>query len=60
MPVAEVELMLWEFSGRRKCFVLGSVSGRGGIREGFKEEGAFRPGMQEAGYRGVSWKQAFL
>lgn len=58
--LAEVELMLWEFSGRRKYFVLGRVSGRDGIREGFKEEGAFRPGMQEAGYGGIFWKQAFL
>lgn len=35
-----MELVLWEFSGRRKYFMLHRVSGGGGIREGFKEEGA--------------------
>lgn len=55
-----MELVLWEFSGRRKYFMLRRVSGGGGIREGFKEEGAFRLGMQEAGCGGVFRKQAFL
>lgn len=52
--------MLWEFSGRRKYFVVGRVSGDSGVREDFKEEGAFRLGMQKAGCGEVSWKQVFL
>lgn len=48
MQWGEVEPVLWKFRGRREYFVLGRVSGAGGIRDGFKEEGAFRLHVQKA------------